>query len=168
MTYRPTPLATRLPAAVLALLMGFLPLSLMLLRPDDGHPPRPATISLRLLPLPMPVQDRLEARARPSVPRAKALPITTPSAVALMVPASAPLDLRITKAMLAGTRSEVGRMADASGAFVGDAPKGLDHKLAQGVAGSAKMDCLGPNGGGSLLSILVIAVQAARSKCAGQ
>jgi len=70
--------------------------------------------------------------------------------------------------MLAATRSEVGKMADASGAYTGDGPRTLDHQLAQGVAGSAKMDCVGPNAAGNILSVVVIAVQAARGKCAGQ
>ena len=173
--------------------MGLLPLALLLWRPHAVPPPRPATaISIRLLPLlPPPAPPRAAVPTRPRVARAitrhsaepisaaltapvgassATLPATEPVAIASAAssPASAPLNLSVSKAMLAGTRSEVGKMADASGAYTGDGPRTLDHKLAQGVAGSAKMDCLGPNGAGSLLSVVVIAVQAARGKCAGQ
>ncbi len=172
---------------------GLLPLWLLLAVPHTTSPRRQAEtlISMRLLPLPAIRRPPAAARPRPRLPRTLERQSASPDAVALTAPisapaaasatepvavvataasspASAPLNLRISKALLAGTRSEVGKMADASGAFTGDAPKGLDHQLKQGVASSAKMDCLGPNEGGSIFSVVVIAVQAARGKCAGQ
>jgi hypothetical protein len=38
-------------------------------------------------------------------------------------------------------------------------------RLAEGVAAAEKPDCLGPNAGGSLLSLIAIPIQAARDKC---
>ncbi len=194
-SYRPTTATTRFWGALLASLAALLPLLLFLLLAlqRENVPHRPESISMRLLPLPAPVRSRPQEAARlhaqqatkrqrtspiaetltASVSAAAASaperqPVAVAAAAAASSPASAPLDLRISKALLAGTRSEVGKMADASGAFTGDAPKSLDHQLKQGVAGSAKMDCLGPNEAGNILTVVVIAVQAARGKCAGQ
>jgi hypothetical protein len=130
-TYRSTTATTRSWGALLAALVGLLPLWLLLAGPQVMSPRRQAgtiVISMRLLPLP--ATRRLPPSAapvKPSVLRTRERQSATPDAVALTAPlssaaaasatepvavaiaasgpASAPLNLHISKALLAGTRS---------------------------------------------------------------
>jgi hypothetical protein len=56
-------------------------------------------------------------------------------------------------------------MAAVSGTYIGDDPVSESEQLAGAIKRTAKDDCLAPNPGGSILSVFVIAYQAARSKC---
>lgn len=82
-------------------------------------------------------------------------------------PASAPirLDAAIIRAANQASKSEVNKMAAASGTYIGDGPASETEKLAGAITRTAKEDCLAANPGGSILSALAIAYQAARSKC---
>lgn len=55
-------------------------------------------------------------------------------------------------------------MAAISGTYVGNDPVSESEKLAGAIAQTAKGDCLGPNGSGSLLSIFAIAYRATKGK----
>jgi hypothetical protein len=83
------------------------------------------------------------------------------------LPASAPirLDAATIRAANHASKSEVRKMAAVSGTYVGDDPVSESDKLAGAITRIAKEDCLAPNPGGSILSVLVIVYQAARSKC---
>ena len=66
---------------------------------------------------------------------------------------------------IVGTEGSVRASARRSGADV-DSPR-IDRaeQLAGAIAQTARPDCLAPNGGGSLLSIPIIAFMAANGKC---
>ena len=83
------------------------------------------------------------------------------------LPASAPikLDLATIRAASRAAKSDVRNLAESSGAYFGDQPLSKSEKLANAVTRTAKKDCLGPNPGGSLLSAIDIAFNAARDKC---
>jgi hypothetical protein len=83
------------------------------------------------------------------------------------LPASAPirLDAATIRAANQASKSEVDKMAAASGTYIGDDPASESEKLGGEIKRIAKEDCLAPNPGGSILSVLAIAYQAARSKC---
>ena len=100
----------------------------------------------------------------PGMPDAAAEPVKDP------VPeperaASAPLRLddQVIREASRASRSEARRLADASGVHLADARPSKQERLAASVAGTGKPACLEP--GGSLLSIFVIAYQAAREAC---
>jgi hypothetical protein len=75
------------------------------------------------------------------------------------------LDASVVERAARASKSEIRRMADASGAYIGDKPIAQSERLASSMARSAKPDCLAPNSGGSVLSIFVIAYMAAAEKC---
>ena len=81
--------------------------------------------------------------------------------------ASAPLklDAQVIRSASLASKSDVRKMAEASGSYIGNQPISDTEKQSRAIARSAKEDCLGPNSGGSLLSVLVIAYMAASSKC---
>ena len=83
------------------------------------------------------------------------------------LPASAPieLDLATIRAANRASKSNVRNLAESSGTYFGDQPLSKTEKLANAVTRTAKEDCLGPNPGGSLLSVIDIALKAARDKC---
>jgi hypothetical protein len=83
------------------------------------------------------------------------------------LPASAPirLDAATIRAANQASKSEVDKMAAVSGTYIGDDPVSESEKLAGAIKRIAKEDCLAPNPGGSILSVFVIAYQAAKSKC---
>ncbi len=93
--------------------------------------------------------------------------IQAPVAEAPNLPASSPirLDAATIRAANRASKSEVNKMAAVSGTYTGDEPVSESEKLAGEISRIAKEDCLAPNPGGSILSIFVIAYQAARSKC---
>ncbi|HEY4079931.1 MAG TPA: hypothetical protein VGM81_04475 [Burkholderiaceae bacterium] len=175
-------------AAVLAALLTFTPLLGLYLAKKVAKPVAPSThdIVLTLIqpkprPAVAPPRDMLVSRheprpARPMASKPRVVDEAMPSpasvsSVAIAVPPSlassapAPLDLRIRPGTLAATRSEVMKMADISGTYTGDAPVGQAARLANEMSKEHKPDCLGPNAGGSLLSVLVIAYMAAKDKC---
>jgi hypothetical protein len=82
-------------------------------------------------------------------------------------PASAPLklDAATIRAANHASKSEVMKMAAISGTYIGDDPVSESEKLTGAIARTAKEDCLGPKAGGSLLSLFVIAYQAAKGEC---
>ncbi|MFO1298106.1 MAG: hypothetical protein U1F25_17680 [Rubrivivax sp.] len=73
------------------------------------------------------------------------------------------LDASVLRRAASDSKSEVRALAEASGAYVGDAPLSGQERLAQGVARTGKPDCL--RQGGSLLDVFVIAFQAFGDKC---
>ena len=76
-------------------------------------------------------------------------------------PASAPLrlDRSVLREANRASRSEVQRMADASGQRTGDPPRGAAARLAEGVTESAKPDCAPlSNPGGDLLLTPLLAL----------
>lgn len=79
--------------------------------------------------------------------------------------ASAPLrlDASVLRRAASDSKSEIRTLAEASGTYVGDAAMSGQERLAQGVARTAKPDCL--RQGGSLLDVFVIAFQAFGDKC---
>jgi hypothetical protein len=83
------------------------------------------------------------------------------------LPASAPIRLDAATIRVANqaSKSEVNKMAEVSGTYIGDDPASESEKLGGEIKRIAKEDCLAPNPGGSILSVLAIAYQAARSKC---
>ena len=83
------------------------------------------------------------------------------------LPASAPikLDLATIRAANRASRSDVRNLAENSGTYFGDKPSSKSEKLADAITRTAKEDCIGPNPGGSLLSVFDIAYKAARDKC---
>lgn len=111
----------------------------------------------------MPLPSALEPTPPERSAEAPSLPPLGPAKPA--APASAPLIItpEVIRHASTASKSDVRRMAEASGTSL-DSPKLSKHEqLAQDVASSAKPDCLEP--GGSLLSVLVIAYQVARDKC---
>lgn len=82
-------------------------------------------------------------------------------------PASAPLNLEpsVVRSAVRASKSEVRKLAEGSGAYTGDQAKPKTEELAGAVAHSAKHDCLAPNESGSLLSVFIIAYQAANGAC---
>jgi hypothetical protein len=83
------------------------------------------------------------------------------------LPASAPIriDLATIRAANRASKSDARNLAENSGAYFGDEPSSKSEKLADAVTKTAKEDCIGPNPGGSILSVFVIAYMAARDKC---
>ena len=87
--------------------------------------------------------------------------------MAPMPAASAPLrlDAATLRAAAAQSTGDVRRLAQRSGQTLDDATVSERERLTSGIAGSAKGDCLGSNGGGSLLSLPFIAYSALAGKC---
>ncbi len=83
------------------------------------------------------------------------------------LPASAPLqlDLATVRGANRAAKSDVRNLAEKSGTYFGDEPSSKSEKLADAITRTGKADCIGPNPGGSLLSVLDIAYKAARDKC---
>ena len=83
------------------------------------------------------------------------------------LPASAPLklDLATVRAANRAAKSDVRNLAENSGTYFGDEPSSKSEKLADAITRTGKEDCIGPNPGGSLLSVLDIAYKAAKDKC---
>lgn len=166
-------------AAVLAMLLTFMPLLGLVLTKRAAKPDTPAMQDI-MLKLTQPkaslAQDkprevqtsqahapRAHPRASPQQVPNEAAPspplvsaVTTAAPPSLASSAPAPLDLRIHPTIL---------MADISGTYTGDAPVGQATRLSHEMSKEHKPDCLGPNAGGSLLSVLVIAYMAAKDKC---
>lgn len=158
---------------------------LVTLPPSAAAPARPAEPAAP----PNPALPRIEATSRAAAsPRRSSHGRSAPSAAprepvinAITVPAadaaaSAPpsdvnerraLDLStdVMRAAARDSRSTVRRMVDASGRALGDEPRSRAESMASSVAGAGKPDCLGPNEGGSLLSIIVIPYQVLRDQC---
>jgi hypothetical protein len=126
---------------------------------------------------------RLVPRTRPSTGRAvlAALPRPDPAPLTLSVqsaaaPASAPtpdavasaplrLDPGTLRRALAAGPSRMERQAQAAGQTLRPVSASRDEKLAAAIDAASKPDCLGPNGGGSLLSAVTIALAYAADKC---
>jgi hypothetical protein len=109
-----------------------------------------------------------------ALPRENALPVPDADVNAKaewsMAPtpaASAPLrlDAATLRAAAAHSTGDVRRLAQRSGQTLDDATVSERERLASGIAGSAKGDCLGSNAGGSLLSLPFIAYSALAGKC---
>ena len=83
------------------------------------------------------------------------------------LPASAPikLDLKTIRTANRAAKSDVRNLAENSGTYFGDEPSSKSEKLADAITRTGKVDCIGPNPGGSLLSVFDIAFKAARDKC---
>jgi type IV secretory pathway VirB10-like protein len=83
------------------------------------------------------------------------------------LPASAPVefDSATVRAAVRAARSDARKLAESSGTYFGDEPSSRSAKLADAIARTAKEDCIGPNPGGSLLSVFDIAFKAAIGKC---
>ena len=83
------------------------------------------------------------------------------------IPASAPLNLEpsVLRSAAQASKGELRKLAESSGAYAGDEPKSQSEALAGAVASTARPDCLAPNENGSLLSVFVIAYEAANGKC---
>jgi hypothetical protein len=83
------------------------------------------------------------------------------------LPASAPiqLDWKTIRAANRASKSHARNLAESSGTYFGDEPSSKSEKLADAITRTGKEDCIGPNPGGSLLSVFDIAFKAARDKC---
>lgn len=117
--------------------------------------PQPATaVTLPATAPAAPTVSTAEAASSPSAATTKSAPA-----------ASAPLILtpEVIRRASTASKSEVRRMAEASGTALDSPRLSKDKQLAQDVASAVKPDCLGP--GGSLLSVFVTAYQVARDKC---
>lgn len=122
-------------------------------------------------------------RTRPSAPGRPLQPLVSvqrvppemaldpaPIAAAALVdlpegPASAPLrmDPTVLRHANQASKSDVRKLAESSGAYIGTSPQSKDEQLAQGIASAGKPDCLRP--GGSLLDVFVVAYQVIKDKC---
>ena len=83
------------------------------------------------------------------------------------LPASAPIkfDLATIRAANRASKSDAQNLAERSGTYFGDEPSSKTEKLADAITKTGKEDCIGPNPGGSILSVFVIAYMAAKDKC---
>ena len=91
-----------------------------------------------------------------------------PTASAPEPTASAPLklDAATLRAAARGSRSDARRQAEASGRELGSGEMlTAQQRLARDTASAGKPDCVGPDSGGSLLSIPLIAYQALTGHC---
>jgi hypothetical protein len=105
-----------------------------------------------------------------SPPSEAAQPIPAADAEAPEQPepsASAPikLDLATIRAANRASKSDARNLAESSGAYFGDEALSKTEQLANAIERTGKEDCIGPNAGGSILSVFVIAYMAARDKC---
>ena len=147
-------------------------LTVVLLRPPA--PPTPAAAAEAAL-APQPARPRravAPASALPSLADAlpaapAAAPEPAPVATAAR-PASVPLRLddQVLRAAARYSISRTRELAEASGQTLGSGePASAQERLSQAAARSAKPDCLGPNAGGSLLTLPLIAFEAATGQC---
>lgn len=144
-------------------------------------PPEPAQASPPPVARPVPLPPRREARTRlreperPVQPQAisvpAAVPDTAPPTVAEAPPAAAsapPLPLRLgPEVMRRAARDsldETRRLAAEAGTTL-DIAHSANQQLADAVKESGKPDCIGPDAGGSLLSIPVIAYKMLTQHC---
>ena len=75
------------------------------------------------------------------------------------------LQLEIRPGAAEAARSNIGRMADAAGTYMGDVRASSSERLADGVATAGKTDCLASNPNGSLLAAVVMTYEAATGQC---
>ncbi|MEK8047629.1 hypothetical protein [Ideonella margarita] len=104
----------------------------------------------------------------PQTPGANTAPITTAAAMPAASSASAPalrLDASVIRAANQASKSRFQQMAEASGAYAGDAPVTEREKLEAGVAQAVKPGCMAA--GGSLIAIFTIPIALATDKCRG-
>ena len=128
----------------------------------SAKPERPARPAESAAITPTPSEGaRIADPGRPTpevaVPTPRQAVTAAPSAPA----ASAPLrlDRSVLREAARASRSEVARMADASGTPLGDGPRGRDERLAAEVASTARPDCLPlSNPGGDLLLTPLLAL----------
>lgn len=97
---------------------------------------------------------------------ASATPGPVPDAPAGAASAPLRLDRAVLREAARAARSEVGRMADTSGAPLGDRPVGRDERLAGDVARSVRRDCLPlSNPGGDLITPLLALAGKLTGRC---
>ncbi len=134
--------------------------------PASAKPKRPAT--------PRVTPQAITTAPVPDAPQAPGLntaPITTanaPAAAPAASSASAPplrLDASVIRAANQASKSRFQQMAEASGAYAGDAPVTEREKLEAGVAQAVKPGCMAA--GGSLIAIFTIPIALATDKCRG-
>lgn len=78
-------------------------------------------------------------------------------------PSALKLDGTVLRAAQQAAKSDVRKMAEASGAALDDPASPPSQRLGDAVAQSTKPECLGA--GGSLLQVFVIAYWVAKDKC---
>lgn len=148
-------------------------------------PPQPAQASPPPVARPVPPPPRREARTRlreperPVQPQAITVPATVPAAVPDTAPptvaeappaaASAPppplrLGPEVMRRAARDSLDETRRLAAEAGTPL-DIAHSANQKLADAVKESGKPDCIGPDAGGSLLSIPVIAYKMLTQHC---
>ncbi len=103
----------------------------------------------------------------PTPPETPEASVTTASAEPPQPAASQPLklDAQTLSTAARASRSGLRQLAEAGTGTLGSEPLSESERLAQSVAKTGKSDCLGANAGGSLLSVFVIAFQAAKGQC---
>lgn len=103
----------------------------------------------------------------PTVKASEAAAPQADLAAARQQPASSPiqLDASTIRSAVRASRSELRKMAEASGAHLGPAPVPGSQALAMAIAETAKEDCVAPDAGGSLLSVFIIPYKAIRGQC---
>lgn len=79
--------------------------------------------------------------------------------------ASAPLRLRLSNTYARRDKSGIRSIAERSRTSLGDKPASEQDRWSKAVESAGKPDCLAPNEHGSLLSVFVLAFDAARGKC---
>jgi hypothetical protein len=79
--------------------------------------------------------------------------------------ASAPLQLELPKSFAREAKSVIRSMAERSHTYIGDTLASEQERWSRSVERAGKPDCLAPNEHGSLLSVFILAYDAAREKC---
>jgi hypothetical protein len=79
--------------------------------------------------------------------------------------ASAPLQLQLSNPDAHAAKSAIRSMAERSHTYMGDKRVSEQDRWSKSVESAGKADCLAPNEHGSLLSVFVLAFNAAREKC---
>lgn len=118
------------------------------------------------LPTPAPSETRATAGPTPEPLQAAAVANVAPVAPVASIasnPSALKLDGAVLRAAQQAAKSDVRKMAEASGAALDDPAPPPSQRLGDAVAQSTKPECLGA--GGSLLQVFVIAYWVAKDKC---
>jgi hypothetical protein len=124
---------------------------------------RGATSFQAALPTPAPSETRTTAGAATELAQAAVVAPVASVASASSNPSALKLDGTVLRAAQQAAKSDVRKMAEASGAALDDPASPPSQRLGDAVAQSTKPECLGA--GGSLLQVFVIAYWVAKDKC---
>jgi hypothetical protein len=120
--------------------------------------------------LPEPVAaDKADERPPALEPAPITVPSTASMAPAAVTPASAALlrlDASVIRNAAQAGKTNLQKMAEASGTYIGDKPQSAAEKMAKGVASTEKPDCMSSKTAGfGLLAVFVIPYQVMADKC---